>query len=171
MFISSLRKAETFGNIVLFYVIFFVYTSIAPILNCFLLLTFLLTEGTYRYHMIHNMPVQDSGGKIFKGFSRILSASLLIGQFTMIGFLALKKVFYTLAALLPLVVVTLLYMIIVEPRLAHCSEHLPATLCVEVDRQVESEERDDTFVRSKYMQPALQHRDLQPDLPSEMNLE
>jgi calcium permeable stress-gated cation channel len=48
--------AETFAQLILFYMVFFVYNTIAPVVSFFLLACFLLIEAGYRYQFIHNYP-------------------------------------------------------------------------------------------------------------------
>jgi hypothetical protein len=89
--------------------------------------------------------------------------SMLIGQFTLIGYLALKQVFYAIPAMAPLPAMTILFWVTVLPKRIHVSNFLPTVTCVELDRQYQSEERNDEFIRKKYLQPALQHPKLFPD--------
>jgi hypothetical protein len=154
--------AEVFAQLVLFYVVFFVYSSIAPIACLFLCMAFLICESGYRYHFIHNHKIStDSGGKIWVGFIRVFMASMLIGQLTLIGFLILKKAVYAIPALAPMLVLTILYMVLVSPRKLHASNHLPTIQCVELDRAEENSNVD--FLLGKYLQPALQQKRLYPD--------
>lgn len=156
--------AEVFAQIVLLYVTNFVYATIAPISCAFIFVCYVILESGYRYHFIHNHPTTpDSGGKIFKGFMNVLMVSMLIGQFTLIGYLALKQVFYAIPAMAPLPAMTILFWVTVLPKRIHVSNFLPTVTCVELDRQYQSEERNDEFIRKKYLQPALQHPKLFPD--------
>ena len=86
-FINSLEDpppfhmADFFAQIVLFYVIFFVYSSTSPITCVFLFGCFLINEMGYRYHFIHNFKTDaDSGGRIWTGFINLLLSSVIIGQ-------------------------------------------------------------------------------------------
>ena len=156
--------AETFAQIVLFYVMIFVYSSISPITCVFLCFCFFFLESGYRYHFIHNHHNHpDSGGKIWKGFIHVLMASILIGQLTVMGALGLKKALYSIPTLSPLLAITILFMIFVTPRRMHASEFLPAVLCMEWDHQYEAQECDADFAKGQYLQPALQHPRLFPE--------
>jgi hypothetical protein len=100
--------AEVFSQIVLLYVTNFVYATIAPISCTFIFVCYVILESGFRYHFIHNHPTTpDSGGIIFKGFMNVLMVSMLIGQFTLIGYMALKKVFYAIPAMSPLPIMTM----------------------------------------------------------------
>jgi calcium permeable stress-gated cation channel len=73
--------ADNFAQIVLFYVVFFVYSSTSPITCVFLFGCFLIVECGYRYHIIHNFKADaDSGGRLFEGFVNFLMSSVVIGQ-------------------------------------------------------------------------------------------
>jgi hypothetical protein len=48
--------AETFAQLILFYMVFFVYNAISPVVSFFLLTCFVLIEAGYRYQFIHNYP-------------------------------------------------------------------------------------------------------------------
>jgi hypothetical protein len=98
-----------------------------------------ICETGYRYHFIHNhKPTPDSGGKIWKSFVRVLLVSMLIGQLTLVGFLALKNAVYAMPAIGPLMAITLLHMIFVMPRHCEVSDSLPTNMCVEIDKQFDS---------------------------------
>ena len=162
--------AEVFAQIVLFYVVFFVYAVIAPISCLFLLVCFLLCESGYRYHFIHNYKTQpDSGGQIWKGFINILFVSMLIGQLTLIGYLLLKKAAYAIPVLGPMLVMTVLYMIVVAPKRILVADHLPSQMCNEMDQYYRSisEGADADFGKEAYVQPALLHPELSADDPED----
>lgn len=70
--------AETFAQIILFYMVFFVYSSIAPVIPIFLFFCFLLCESGYRYQFIHNYPrAFETGGALWRGFLQFVLASMV----------------------------------------------------------------------------------------------
>lgn len=70
--------AETFAQMILFYVVFFVYCSIAPVTTIFLYFCFLLCESGYRYQFIHNYPrAFETGGAMWRGFIHFVLASMV----------------------------------------------------------------------------------------------
>jgi len=102
--------AETSAQLLLFYLVFFVYSPIAPVTCFFLCFCFLLLECCYRHELIHNYPVDfDTGGKLWKTFMSFTMASMIIAQLTLIGLLSLKKNPYSAPALGPLLAVTILF--------------------------------------------------------------
>lgn len=157
--------AEIFAQIILFFVIFFVYSTIAPITSVFLGFCFVICESGYRYHFIHNhKTTPDSGGRLWQGFIKVLIASMLIGELTLVGLLVLKKTVYALPALAPLIAMTILFMFISIPKRNYVAQHLPTMLCAEVDkRNQELENKNSHFCSRKYLQPALRAGTINPD--------
>ncbi|KAL3922786.1 MAG: hypothetical protein SGILL_002017, partial [Bacillariaceae sp.] len=159
--------AETFSQIVLFYVVFFVYAAISPITCVFLLGCFLILESGYRYLFIHDYSTSpDSGGRIWGGFVQIMFTGMIIGQLTLLGVLILNQAFYAIPALVPLVILTILFIIYVHPVKMHVARNLPAITCLEVDKLDEGKENDRSnydFLRGKYLQPALTQPIVAPD--------
>jgi hypothetical protein len=154
--------AEITAQFILYHVVFFVYSTIAPVTSLFIFACFVICETGYRYHFIHNhKTTPDSGGKLWKGFIRVLLVSMLIGQFTLVGLLVLKNTVYAVPAIAPLIAMTILYMALVIPKKSHVSNYLPTMSCVEVD-----EEDAGALLAAAthiYLQPALQHPKLGPN--------
>ena len=70
--------AETFAQLILFYMVFFVYSTIAPVTSFFLCFCFILTESGYRYQFIHNYPRNfETGGVLWKDFIKFVLASMV----------------------------------------------------------------------------------------------
>jgi len=149
--------ADLLAQVMLFFVVFFVYATISPITSVFMFFCFLICETGYRYHIIHNIPPDpDSGGKLWQGFVHVLMVAMLIGQSTLFGMLALKKTVYALPALAPLGVITLIFIIYAVPKRIYVATHLPTLLCVEVDKRNEEAGIHISQIAAKeYLQPAL----------------
>jgi hypothetical protein len=154
---------------VLFYVVLFVYSSIAPIVPLFMAPCFIICESGYKYHFIHNQkPTPDSGGTMYKTFINVVLISMLIGQVTLMGLLALKGTVYALPSVLPLSAITVLYMAVVLPQKARVATYLPAMTCVELDE--EHEEQQHLLVgREHYLQPALLRPKVYPDVEEDFD--
>jgi hypothetical protein len=107
----------------------------------------------------------DSGGRIWAGFVVLLYASIFIGQLTLIGLLILNGAFYAVPALVPLLVITLLFIINVHPKRMRVAANLPAIDCIQLDKQyMEGGETSNfDFLRNQYLQPALKDPFLFPD--------
>jgi hypothetical protein len=161
--------AELLAQLMLFFVVFFVYSTIAPITCVFLFFCFLICESGYRYHFVHNQkPTPDSGGKLWMGFINVLLASMIIGQCTLFGLLILKKTVYALPALAPLGVITILYIMFTVPKRNHVATFLPTLKCVKVDnRNKEKGMEVSQFAAKEYLQPALR---AEPKWPEGMEI-
>lgn len=157
--------AELLAQLMLFFVVFFVYTTIAPITSVFLFFCFMICESGYRYHFVHNQkPTPDSGGKLWQGFINVLLASMLIGQCTLFGLLILKKTVFASAALTPLGVITVLFIIFTVPKRNHVATYLPTLKCVAVDKRNKEEGIDvSQFAAHEYLQPALRAQPMWPE--------
>ena len=107
----------------------------------------------------------DSGGRIWAGFIVQLYASICIGELTLIGLLILNGAFYAVPALVPLLVITILFIINVHPKRMRVAANLPAIDCLLLDKQNMdgSEPSNFDFLRNQYLQPALKEPFLFPD--------
>ena len=159
------RQAKPFALIVLFFMVFFVYSTIAPITCFFLLFSFQVLEIGYRYQLIHNYPrAFETGGRLWMHFIRFTMASMLVAQLTLIGLLALKQSVAAGPALGPLIGFTVLFVYLVHSELVHVSEYLPSYRCVEIDEErLESGTSNTAFCRDAYLQPSLRKPFLRPE--------
>eukprot|EP00934_Nitzschia_sp_Nitz4_P002704 Nitzschia sp. Nitz4//scaffold3_size479765//335905//339282//NITZ4_000140-RA/size479765-augustus-gene-1.577-mRNA-1//1//CDS//3329550878//2694//frame0 len=157
--------AEILAQIMLFFVVFFVYATIAPITSLFLGFCFLICESGYRYHFVHNHhKTPDSGGRLWIGFINVLVASILIGEITLFGMLILKKTVYATSALAPLGVITVLFMVFTIPKRNQVANNLPTLLCVEHDKKnMDAKITAADFASKVYLQPALRAEPMFPE--------
>lgn len=160
---------ETFAQLVLFYMVTFVYQPIAPITSVFLLFCFLLIESGYRYQLIHNYPVEyDTGGQLWRYWIRFTLVSMVVAQLTLIGALVLKQSTYAGPALGPLLAITILFILYINAKHAVICEYLPTRECIIVDN--ERNETDDggvldmSFAINAYLQPSLKGNVVVPNL-------
>lgn len=152
--------AETFAQLVVFYMVFFVYSTISPVTCFFLLLCFVLTEAGYRYQFIHNYPRSfDTGGQIWKHFIGFILAIMIIAQFSLVGLLALKKSQYASPGVLPILAITGLFIFFINNKHGTVAKHLPTRNCILRDSENNAErEMDMKFVKGEYLQPSLQNK-------------
>lgn len=84
--------ADFLSNIVLSFVVFLVYATIAPLVSFILALCFIIMGTLFRHHFVYVYNAQpDSGGALYLNFIKILMSCLLIGEITVSGLLTLKK--------------------------------------------------------------------------------
>lgn len=150
--------AETFAQLILYYIVFLVYAAIAPVTSYLMLGCFLLLESGYRYQYIHNYPQHfETGGRLWRSFLYFTLGSLIIGELTILGLLLLKQSFYALPAMVPLLVITVLFIFFVNGEHSRVSFFLPIRDCVLLDQRMWEEAVDFNFVQGAYLQPALRN--------------
>jgi hypothetical protein len=121
---------------------------------------FVLMESGYRYNFYHNYPPSpDSGGKHWKGFFHIYLACVIVAQLTLVGFLILKSSLYATTLLVPLLIISVLFIFYLNTYELHASAHLPSSDCTEIDRR--NRLKDHSFCNGKYVQPCI--REAQSD--------
>ena len=99
--------ADFLSNMVLFFVIFLVYATIAPLVSFILALCFIIMGTLFRHHFVYIYNAQpDSGGFLYLNFMKILMTCLLIGEITVSGLLTLKKAAAATPMMLPLIITT-----------------------------------------------------------------
>ena len=93
----------------------------------------------------------------------MLIGSIFIGELTLMGTLGLKRAVYTVPALLPLLIITALYALLIYPKKLKVAESLPILTCVELDRQRQEDGTGDAFLVGQYRQPSLKNKVLYPE--------
>lgn len=152
------EHAQILANtVVLYFMVFFVYTVVAPICNFCLVICFLLLESGYRYQFYHNYPkTPDSGGKLYKKFIHMIYSAMLIAQLTLIGLLLLKRSFYAVYGFGPLLAMTVLFICYVSSTKSYATKYLPSLECKRLDRhRQETSGMDFGFLREQYLQPSI----------------
>jgi hypothetical protein len=159
--------ARVFSADILYFMVLFVYSSLAPIVPWFVGMFFLLMGSCYRQNFIHNYPkAADSGGQLWISFVKILMTCMLVAEVTIIGFLALKKSTVAVPLMLPLIGTTVLFNIFVRQRHFRISENLPAHDCLNKDIENMENNVDFTEFKDKYLQPSLSVAIVEPDWDS-----
>lgn len=158
------EHAEGLSNAVFLFIAFFVYATLAPITSIFAFLCFVCGGIALRHQFIFVYPtVPDSGGKLWIQFMQIVPVSLLIAELTIVGLLALKKVPVASSAMIPLVIVTVLFNIYIRQKHFSATDFLPGIDCVEADRKNNQDgPMDMRFISNQYKQPELRDKTLWP---------
>lgn len=148
------EHANILGTVVLYFMIFLVYAALAPVSCFFIFAMFAMMESGYRYQFPHNYPATpDSGGQHWMGFLRILQCCLIVAQLTLLGFLLLKKSFFAVPFMSPLLAMTILFIIYVNKYQLYVTKNLPTSDCVRVDNK--NLLKDMTFAKGVYLQPCI----------------
>lgn len=144
------------ARFLLYFMVLFVYSSISPLVNWFCCLFFLFLGSVYRYQFVFNYPsTPDSGGQIWLMFIAVLLSCIVIAQITLWGFLGLKGAGIALSLLIPLMVVTALFIIYLVQNFFSLGTYLPAHAGRSTD--LDNTEAGVSFApfRDLYKNPAL----------------
>lgn len=148
---------------VLYFMVFFVYTTIAPISNYFILVCLLIQKSCILHQLIHIYPpFPDSGGKLWMEFFGFVPWGMMVSQVTIIGMLSLKRANFASIAMTPLFVCTVLFWYYVRQEHFQLAELLSVKECNKADLKHADEGVDWNFLRGKYVQPELQERIVLP---------
>lgn len=155
---NDFEFADVVSNGILYWMVLFVYGSLAPAANWFLAFCFCIMISGYRHQLIFNYPAYpDSGGQLWVGFIGIALTCMLIAEFTLLGLLALKKATIAAPLMFPLIITTILFNFYVRQRHFLVSSRLPSRTALKKDLKNQEQGRMDmSFVTGKYLQPALQ---------------
>jgi len=169
---SEFSHAEVLASTVLYYTVFFVYATLAPITSWFMLVCFTFLSVAYRHQFVYIYPTfPDSGGKLWVAFFKLLPALMIMAQVTMLGVLALSKAVVASTMMFPLLITTVLFNIYINQQHFAMTEHLPirdaqmADVRNQNDAQQgeEGESTDFDFLKDKYIQPELRDREVWPE--------
>jgi hypothetical protein len=162
---SEFSHAEVLASTVLYYTVFFVYATLAPITTWFMLLCFTFLSVGYRHQFVYIYPTfPDSGGKLWVAFFKLLPILMIIAQVTMVGVLALSKSAVASSLMLPLLICTILLTIYINQQHFAMTEYLPAkdALLADLRHNADGEINVD-FLKDKYVQPELRDREVWPE--------
>eukprot|EP00536_Pseudo-nitzschia_multiseries_P006000 jgi/Psemu1/239012/estExt_Genewise1.C_1230035 len=156
--------ADILSGIVFYFIVFFVYATLAPITSIFVFLCFLFMGATYRHQFIFVYPtLPDSGGKLWIQFMQIVPVSLIIAEVTIVGFLALKNAPVAYSLMLPLLYVTVLFNVYIRQKHFAVANFLPGCVCVEADSRNNADgPMDMRFLTNQYQQPELRDKEVYP---------
>jgi len=161
---SEFEHAEVLSNIVLYFVVFFVYATLAPVTSIFMFICFAFMGSAYRHQFIFIYPTKpDSGGKLWVQFMGLVPVCLLIAELTIVGFLALKTAPVASVLMIPLLAITILWTLYMKQKHFKATNYLPGFDCVDVDRKNNTEgPMDMSFLKGLYLQPELRDKELYP---------
>jgi hypothetical protein len=158
--------ADIVSNGILYFMVVFVYGTMAPVTNWFLAFCFIIMISGYRHQLVYNYPpTPDSGGQLWISFFSITQTCLLIAEITLVGFLALKEATIATPLMVPLIIITILFNVYIKQRHFLVSSRLPSRAALKRDLQNQAEgPMNMSFVKGKYVQQALQSKeDIYPE--------
>ncbi|KAG7344768.1 protein of unknown function DUF221-domain containing protein [Nitzschia inconspicua] len=159
------EHADLMSLTVLYFVVYFVYAVLAPIVSVFLFICFLLIGSAYRHQFVYIYPTKpDSGGALYVQFMKIMPTCILIGEVTIAGFLALKRTPAASALLIPLLVITVLFVVYLSQQHFKLTKYLSARQCMELDRKNNiGKPMDFEFLKGRYVQPEMREKRKYPE--------
>ena len=156
------QYARIFSNDILFFVALFTYSTLAPIINWFTAPCLLIMQVAYRHNFIFNYhKIPDSGGIMWLKFIQLVQASILIGQFTLLGYLIVKRSYVAWLFMIPLIVTTIIFNRDLTQKHFWVADFLPAERCLVVEGDAEA--RDFTGFKDKYVRSILKPTELVVD--------
>jgi hypothetical protein len=165
--VDKIHYSRLQARYLLYFMVMFVYSTISPLTNWFCVFFFLFLGSVYRYQFVFNYPnTPDTGGEIWLTFMRVILACIVVAQLTVVGFLFLKVATIAAALMIPLVVITCLFIIYVSQCHFVIGKYLPARTCRSQDLANEDDEVDYSEFKNSYKNPALMARFLDADWSS-----
>jgi Calcium-dependent channel, 7TM region, putative phosphate len=162
---SEFGHADLMAITVLYFVVYFVYAVLAPITSAFMFICFLLIGAAYRHQFVYIYPTKpDSGGALYVQFMKLVPSCILIGEVTIVGFLALKRIPSASALMLPLLIITILFVIYLGQQHFRMTKFLSARQCMATDRKNNvGRPMDMDFAKGQYVQPEMREKKKYPE--------
>lgn len=165
---AEFEHSDLMSITVLYYVVYFVYAVLAPIVSVFMFICFLLIGAAYRHQFVYIYPTKpDSGGALYVQFMKLVPSCILIGEVTIAGSLALKKTPIASALLIPLLVITVLFVIYLGQQHFKMAKFLSARQCMDTDRKNQNTAGgaplDLDFIKGQYIQPEMREKKKYPE--------
>lgn len=144
------------ARFLLYFMVLFVYSTISPLVNWFCLIFFLFLGSVYRHQFIYNYPnTPDSGGIMWIMFMAVVLACIVVAQITLWGFLGIKKAGVAVSAMIPLMVMTGIFIVYLIQNFFSLGRFLPAHTGLGHDLDNAESGVDFEQFRNLYRNPAL----------------
>lgn len=145
-----------YSEMALYFMVNLIYSCIAPVMSYFMLITFMILSLVYRHQLVYIYTSKsDKGGKLWPCMINLLLVSILISEVTLIGIMSIKKGAVAAALLIPLLIVTILFVFYIKQEHFRVTEFVPSTICKEEDIKNHGT-LDISFLQNAYLQPSLQ---------------
>jgi len=157
--------ALIFSNTILFFMVIFVYSTLAPISTYVLAFCFVAMNVGYRHQFFYIFPpTPDSGGRLWLAFVNIALACMIIAELALVGYLGMKKAPVAAPLMIPLLIFTVLFVIYLRQRHFKVTRCLPLEDCRQLDL-INNKDGSMNFdcAKGKYRHPALLTKELLPD--------
>jgi len=155
--------AEALSDLVIYFLLLFVYSVMSPIMAFVQALAFGITGMVYRHQFMYIYEPIDSGGELWAQSVKLIIASMFIAQITLFGVLGLKKSPGAVIMLMPLVIITILFTAYIRQQHYIVTKYLPSIGAIKKEKENVANGFDYEFLRGQYKQPALQEKHVEPE--------
>lgn len=155
---------ELEGKLMLYFMILFAYSVMAPVVSIIAGICLLLVLLCYRHQFIYVYSKRnDTGGLLFAKFVPLAIGCILVSEITLLGVLMLKQSIAAVVLLIPLVLATVMFQKYVGQQHYLVAMQLPMVSAIERDEIMNPEEIGTiSFARDEYMQPSRRERYKEP---------
>mmetsp|Transcript_28907 Transcript_28907/g.42598 ORF Transcript_28907/g.42598 Transcript_28907/m.42598 type:complete len:654 (-) Transcript_28907:206-2167(-) len=161
---GTFGHAGALADLLLVFLVLFVYGVISPFMSFILLLVFAIHGMVHRHHFIYIYPMSnDSGGLLWVQAVKVIIICLFIAEITLFGVLGLKKKAAAVILMIPLLAITILFTIYIGQQHFVVTKYLPSISAIKKDKENIANNVDNGFLRGQYNHPALQDKHLLPD--------
>jgi hypothetical protein len=151
------------ARFLLYFMVLFVYSTLSPLVNWFCCFFFVFLGSVYRHQFIFNYPnTPDSGGVMWLMFMAVVLVCIVIAQLTLFGFLGIKKAGVAISTMIPLMIMTALFIVYLIQNFFTLGQYLPAHTGLSQDLDNNEAGVDFEPFRNLYRHPALGVLDEQP---------
>jgi len=145
------------AKIVLFFMILFTFTVLAPLTCCVTAFAFLVMEIGYRHQFIYVYPVLDQGGLLWLQFIKFLLACMTIALGILMSYMLVVEARSQFYMLIPLVAADAIFIVYLFQRHFRAARHLSSEECVKFDivNGLDEKTAVNLFADAVYVNPAL----------------
>jgi fumarate reductase subunit D len=148
----------------LYFLVLFVYSVVSPLVCWFCLAFFMFAGSVYRYQFVFNYPsIPDSGGTIWLYGMRVLLSCLVMAQLIILSVLFRADVTIIGYSMLPLFIITCIFVNNLHTNYFQIGTHLPAHMCLNQDLTNAGNKVNFTVFTNQYKNPALLARNVDAD--------
>lgn len=148
--------AIVLGKITLFFMILFTYATLSPLVCVVMAFAFAVSEVCYRHQHIYIYPVLDSGGQLWFQFIFILEGMIVFSEGILMSYLVIRRASGPSAMMIPLIVVTGVFIVYLHQRHVRVARYLSSEDCVRAD--IRNDLNRTTALKlfgDKYLQPSF----------------
>ncbi|KAF4655429.1 hypothetical protein FOZ61_007575 [Perkinsus olseni] len=155
---ATLDLPKLLSDVMLFFMILFVYSVLSPIVSLVMLFAFLSMSiiYTHQYVSVYD-PSNDTGGQMWTRAMRYVLFCVVVAQFTIIAVIGIKEGKIVAPLMAPLFIITILFWIYLEQQHFTVAQYLPSHTAALIDDVYDYNNTHTTpsSWKGSYMQEAL----------------